>query len=341
MKMNLFLKQRGIHLLLFFILLFGLTGTTQADSLKVRIIVSEAEIRLEPESTSLVIGRALLGSVLESEKKSGDWYFVSLPPDENNFIVSGYVHQDSVEIIGEAADLPQEKTKKPVRTPPQPEQIVRQPEQVKVPSVPEIIRPRRLYLKGIFGAGIGFDQIQTGIYKQSLITDEWREVILLPGGGIGLDVALGYRFLPSLMAEFGMAYESTGTAVKDTGEEIYFRRYPLTLTLIHSFKSKGKIQFYVGGGAGFYLNPKFFLNMSGLEIEIKYKPAAGFHGLIGISTNTKNKGAFFFGELRFSGIMNYEWETATVEGFSAIPSDEFQKLTGMGIYINFGLGYGF
>jgi len=36
----------------------------------------------------------------------------------------------------------------------------------------------------------------------------------------------------------------------------------------------------------------------------------------------------YFGELRFSGIMNYEWETATVEGFSAIPSDEFQKLTG-------------
>jgi len=339
MRLNHFFNNRIVVFLP--LLLLGLAGTAGAQNIQLRIIVSQAQIRLNPESASTVIGEVSMGMVLEAEKKSGEWYYVSLPPDENNFVISGYVHQDSVEVLGgELSNLRREK-EEAARTEGQPEYIPRQPEKVNKQPVPEIIKPRKFYVKGIVGFGLGFDRIPTGIYKKSFTSDEWMEVILLPGGGIGLDAYLGYRFIPSTMLELGIAYQSTGTSVKDTGDEIHFQRYPLSVTLIHEIKSKGKMTFYFGAGAAYYLGPNFLLRMSGLEINIDYKPSPGFHGLIGLASKPKSHGFFYFFEMKFSGIMSYEWEKALVEGIPFIPTDEYAKLTGKGIYIDIGFGYGF
>ena len=97
------------------------------------------------------------------------------------------------------------------------------------------------------------------------------------------------------MVEIGISYQSSGTSVKDNGEELHFKRYPVSLTLLYEFKSKGRILFYLGGGAGYYLDPRFYLNAIGTEIEITYTPSPGFHGLIGIRSNPRNQGFFAFG----------------------------------------------
>jgi len=100
--------QRLQARILFFSLLlisgiFGLVRPVAAEELKLRVIAADASIRLAAQSGSVVVSKVKLGAVLTSEAKSGEWYRVDLPPDEDGYVISGFVHQDQVEVIGEAA----------------------------------------------------------------------------------------------------------------------------------------------------------------------------------------------------------------------------------------------
>ena len=96
---------------LFTFLFFILTSTifVLSADLQVRVTVSKANIRLRPTIKSLVISQASQGAVLVSDGKVGKWYEVNLPPDESGVIVSGYIHQNIVEVIGKVKEVPKEK----------------------------------------------------------------------------------------------------------------------------------------------------------------------------------------------------------------------------------------
>jgi len=326
-------ERKNRHFLFLILLLFLTAGVINADGVKVRIKADGASLRLRPDVTSPVVGQALPGTVLEAEETSGDWYRITLPPDENGFKITGYVQKNLVEIVSEGENIP-EKKKEDLGG------AVRRPEPQEE-TAPRPSRPRKFRLKGIIGLGIGFDRIPTGIYKKSFVSDDWTEVELMPGGGIHAEADIGYQIFPGLAIELGIGYQSTGTGVKDTKEEVTFKRYPLTLTLIHDFKSRGSVHVYIGGGVGYYSSPRIYVKVSSVELEITYKPSLGFHGLLGLSWKSNDLPIFFFGEIRFAGVMNYTWEKASANGYEAIPSATYEKLTGKGIYLNFGVGYSF
>jgi len=111
-KINHKQKKAVIFSLLVIVSFIFFVKTGDAAQLKVRVIVKDAEIRLKPNAEAVFISRVPLGAVLESEEKKGKWFQVTLPPDEKGFVVSGYIHQDKVTVIGES----EEKTKEKKRT---------------------------------------------------------------------------------------------------------------------------------------------------------------------------------------------------------------------------------
>jgi hypothetical protein len=147
--------------------LFFLTDICDAASFKVRIIVSKANIRLKPDIDSTIIANVPIGTVLESEGKEGNWYKVILPPDESGFVISGFVHQNIVEvreeikeeIIEEVKEVPkkeiieEEKPKEEIppvaQAPPAKDKRPTQP----APRYPQ--RRRRQPEQKKFSAGIG------------------------------------------------------------------------------------------------------------------------------------------------------------------------------------------
>ena len=74
---------------------------SKAEKLSVKVVVDNASVRLKPDIGSMVIETVAAGTVLESEEQVGEWYLVKLPPDENGYVITGYIHFSAIEILGE------------------------------------------------------------------------------------------------------------------------------------------------------------------------------------------------------------------------------------------------
>ncbi len=68
---------------------------------KIQVMLEKTNIRAEPDFISEVIHQVQLGISLQAVGKSGEWYLVNLPPDEEGIIISGYIHQSFVQEIQE------------------------------------------------------------------------------------------------------------------------------------------------------------------------------------------------------------------------------------------------
>jgi len=90
---------KAIFALAYFVL--AMANFVFSDVLKVRVTASQANIRLKATIQSEILSRIPLGAVLDVIKKEGDWYFVKLPPDEKGIVVTGYIHQSTVEVLEE------------------------------------------------------------------------------------------------------------------------------------------------------------------------------------------------------------------------------------------------
>lgn len=97
------------------VFLFGAASSAFSDDLKVRVTASKANIRLKPDTQSVIVAGVPLGAVLDVIRKEGDWYYVKLPPDEKGIVVTGFLHQSTVEII---EDIEQKKMTQDLREKP-------------------------------------------------------------------------------------------------------------------------------------------------------------------------------------------------------------------------------
>ncbi len=91
-------------------LIVGVMSLTQfgmAKEIKLRVITSDAPLRLEPKAGSTVVSKVKIGAVLTAETRSGEWYRVNLPPDKDGYVISGYMHQDNVSSLEEGPVTPQ------------------------------------------------------------------------------------------------------------------------------------------------------------------------------------------------------------------------------------------
>jgi hypothetical protein len=67
------------------------------DSHQVRVIKNNAVLRLKPKGDAVVISKLPLGALLDVKEQIDDWFQISLPPDKDGFVVTGYLHKSFTE----------------------------------------------------------------------------------------------------------------------------------------------------------------------------------------------------------------------------------------------------
>lgn len=97
------MRKKGCITIVFLSILLLWPGLSIAEKVKVRVILENANIRLKPDISSMIITGVSLGAILESDGQVEEWYKVNLPPDEKGFVVSGYIHSSEVEVLEEKA----------------------------------------------------------------------------------------------------------------------------------------------------------------------------------------------------------------------------------------------
>ncbi|UCE41238.1 MAG: hypothetical protein JSV17_17700 [Candidatus Aminicenantes bacterium] len=70
---------------------------TSAEHDQVRVIKQNAVLRIKPKNGAVIIKKLPLGALLEVEEEIGDWLKITLPPDEDGFVLTGYLLQSFTE----------------------------------------------------------------------------------------------------------------------------------------------------------------------------------------------------------------------------------------------------
>lgn len=197
-----------------------------SDVLKVRVIVPRANIRLKPDLQSTIISRVPLGGVLDVIKKEGDWYHVKLPPDEKGIVVTGYIHQSTVEVF--------EEIKKEIIEVPKEERVEEKKQPEVTPPIikkPPIIKEEKPPAANGFNKGGKYLTLQVGI-------NSWA-------------IPLGVNFEYGLTKNIGI---DATTMIWLWSDEFWSNTLiDLSLDAIYHFTEikVDKLDLYAGGGLGY------------------------------------------------------------------------------------------
>jgi outer membrane protein W len=108
-QMNKVLMRNRICVLLILVVFLSAAGFGQSQDLKVRVKVRKANIREKPSMDGEIIAVVSRGRVLEVDGKQGDWYLIRLPLHLEGYSLPGYIHKNTVIVLGE--ELPEMKSK--------------------------------------------------------------------------------------------------------------------------------------------------------------------------------------------------------------------------------------
>lgn len=64
---------------------------------QVRVIKQNAVLRIKPTNDSVIIKKLPLGALLDVEEELDGWLKIKLPPDQDGFALTGYLHQSFTE----------------------------------------------------------------------------------------------------------------------------------------------------------------------------------------------------------------------------------------------------
>jgi len=95
-------KYKNIcKLFILFFVIISILSFSYGNSkiIKLRVSVNIAKVRLKPSVDSLILAEVHLGTILEFRERKDHWIRVNLPPDENGYVISGYINENQVEQI--------------------------------------------------------------------------------------------------------------------------------------------------------------------------------------------------------------------------------------------------
>lgn len=244
----------------FFLFMFGflmLTTISASEDIRIRITVERANIRLKPDIKSTVIGKALLGDILIAKEKSGRWFKIVLPPDENGIQLTGFIHESIVDVL----------KAEPVEKEPEP------------PAVPPPSPPLEKKEKG---GGLEFGLLIQGggnMLLGNVINDHieywndtWTDAVYINsasgefkpikwGGNIQGEVQM--KLTPHIFIGLGAGYLAaqgngsirTESSLADYEDVINtgYRVVPILLNLYFRLPLSGKIGLWINAGGGYYL----------------------------------------------------------------------------------------
>lgn len=260
-------------------LLASLAALSEGATGKVRVIVNSANIRLKPGLNSTVIGSAKRGQVFDFLQKTGEWYLITLPPDEKGIIVSGYINKSVVE--EEREEVVEQKAKQEtegrVGTPERKSVL---PPTSPLPAEPkESIVQRPARKKFFIRLGGGYAS-KTYSYANSWSFDLYHETghvgeaYEIDSSGFAFDAGVGFLFLPNVGVEISLtpgAGTTTGTFMSTFPHPFYFdlsrektwekndlkySALEVNMNLLLNFSLMSRLQVYFSGGGTYFSDVK-------------------------------------------------------------------------------------
>lgn len=74
---------------------------SQTENIKIRVRVRKANVRDKPSMNGEIIAVVTRGRILQVDGKEGKWYYVRLPLQLEGYALPGYIHQSTVEVLGD------------------------------------------------------------------------------------------------------------------------------------------------------------------------------------------------------------------------------------------------
>jgi hypothetical protein len=320
-------KKAFHHKTLLIIILFStlfiiLPGNTSGQEriIQLKVVADQANIRLEPDISSVIIRQVPKGTILTATEKRDEWFSVQLT-SKQGVVVSGYVHESLVSAI---EPFPEKKT------PP----VVPKIRSVKPEEDRPIFSPRFTLS---FSAGGNY--AQGGDLNQAIkgLPDLYEDSLGIRGiGSIGsahLGYVLGIEvFFPlSEMISWGLGAEYF--KAKNTGQVEYFQENSSSVldvqpqfgaTPFHLFLSFNPVpQLYVKGGISYFFARCSYTYLAEAGVGTQRwqgKAHAGGLGLMGGLGYVKkhSESLSFFAEIT--------GRLARIQGFTG--KEEFQDASG-------------
>jgi hypothetical protein len=219
-----------IALIVALLVVAGSSWAQERPSPTFKIVVSgeQANIRDTPDIGSPVVQQLPEGSVLEAEKRQGEWYLVRFVRDDG-LVARGYIHESLVRELETVPSMPVEKIRvEPLKKvdenpePARPEPVVIEPSFPDDRPEPPPPAPRRepadLPEAKTFGfsvfAGASFAAVGDLNTGARGLADYYSAVLGIPGtgsvAGLHLTYILGgeisYSLMPGLFATLGLDY---------------------------------------------------------------------------------------------------------------------------------------
>ena len=247
MKLNIFRMSLALGLIL---CLGSAPLIAQKTKIQIRIIVENVTIRANPDLGSEVIESDIaLGTVYAAEKKMGDWFEVKYR-SRLGASITGYIHSMYVEVITDTP--PREDVKE-----------IPKPEEKPVYQTP-VEQRRGGFMSMRFEGGISMvnpgdlNDVILGreeFWSESGDYFDWKQLKMM--NEFGAELAI--NFTRNIGIGLGAAYISKNLS-GEYGDDYYnySRGYklnviPLTGSLYLRFPMSGIMDFYLQGGAGYYL----------------------------------------------------------------------------------------
>lgn len=184
-----------ISLVIAFILILPTLSQAQQKQ-RIKVVLRNASVRMQPNIDSEVILSPPIGSTFEVEQKIGEWYEIKFS-SEIGVLITGYINSQFVELI-EAEPVPVPK-KEPVRKPAKPAAKPRPPK----------ARPTKAGIKfNIMGGGLFamLNDMLSGQYSYPYRSEEFIiEDYLESSSSIGFTGGVGIFVTPSIELTGSMA----------------------------------------------------------------------------------------------------------------------------------------
>ncbi len=258
--------------LICFVVVFLLILPTivQAEKQKIRVVVENSTIRVDPDIQSEIIKKPPIGSVFNVEKKVGEWYEIKVLT-ELGFQVTGYISEMFVEL--------EKEEKKPLETkreiPKEPEKQVPPatfPKAQKTPATRGEFAIRGAYTTGYSVNDLSYsDSFSAGVLQNATSTGNVTLELEKPfgfdssfnyflTGGLGIQLRFDYNaksnFTDASESTFGLNYSWTSGGSYTT-EEKWSVEGDVTLmiisgNLIYKVQGAGIFAPFFSGGASYY-----------------------------------------------------------------------------------------
>ncbi|UCE22235.1 MAG: outer membrane beta-barrel protein [Candidatus Aminicenantes bacterium] len=226
-------------------------------TINLRVIAVKAGIRAKADRESQIIHEVSSDTKLQAIGKTGEWYRVNLPPDEEGIILLGYIHENLVEeIVEEIKEAPKIKEIKP-KVAPSPRKRIDRP--VRIRTGP----------KSCIGVNAGYSITQEDNYSEEI--NYGGNFCLGIIEYLSLEVS-GLRFRNDVEGSFEGLSKGKLTVM------------PIQLSIQARLPVTRQFVPYIQGGGGYYLN-SFALDGEisdtwdalGFDVEEKIENSFGYH----------------------------------------------------------------